>query len=52
MLELLEQDSTIVHLLLLYTVLKDDINYKASKLRFKVSSKSMEAEPQGLIFYE
>ena len=48
-LELLEQDSTIVHLLLLYSVLKDDINYETSKLRFKVSSKLMEAEAQGLI---
>ena len=47
--QVLEQDSTIVHLLLIYTVLKDDINYKTSKLRFKVSSKLMEAEAQGLI---
>ena len=46
---LLEQDSTTIHLLLIYTVLKDDINYKTSKLRFKVSSKLVEAEAQGLI---
>ena len=46
---MLEQDSTIIHILLPYTVLKDDINYKTSKTRFKLSSKLMEAEAQGLI---
>ena len=46
---LLEQDSTIAHILLLLTVLKNDISYKTREARIKLSSKSMEAEAQGLI---
>ena len=46
---LFEHDSTIAHPLLLYTVLKDDINSKTSKRRFTLSSKLMEAEAQALV---
>ena len=46
---MLEQDSAIVPLLLLYTVLIGDVNYRISKTRFKLSSKLMEAGAQALI---
>mgnify|MGYP003365046611 CR=1 FL=1 len=45
----LEQESTIIHLLLLYKVLEDDINHKTSKTRIKLSPVLKKAEVEGLI---